>query len=108
MIQTFIDDVKCNTKASNSEEKVSNRSSDIPFIQKRLMQILIGVVVAFWLGYLTSSWGLLDHLIHQTQFLYIIGALSTAYFIIFILLERIAESEAQQVSEIIGSTSALQ
>ncbi|KAI7866253.1 hypothetical protein BDF14DRAFT_1815875 [Spinellus fusiger] len=64
------------------------------------MHIVAGVALAFWLGYLTSSWRLLDLLLEE-QFVYCSCGLCAVYLGLFFVLERIADTEAQQVSSLV-------
>ncbi|KAI7859958.1 hypothetical protein BDC45DRAFT_563984 [Circinella umbellata] len=70
------------------------------------MRKLAGVILAFWLGYLTASFGLFNLLLEEKAALYILIALAASYLVIFIPLERIAEGEAQSSAGYPFRTSA--
>ncbi|ORY91409.1 hypothetical protein BCR43DRAFT_499040 [Syncephalastrum racemosum] len=70
------------------------------------MRKLIGVVLAFWLGYLTSSFGVFGFLLEDKRALYVVVGILSAYAAIFIPLERIAEAEAQRSAGYPYRTSA--
>lgn len=70
------------------------------------MRILAGVILAFWLGYLTASYGLFDLSHQETSALYALLAIGASYLVIFIPLERIADIEAQRSAGYPFRTSA--
>ncbi|KAI9315831.1 hypothetical protein BX666DRAFT_1951919 [Dichotomocladium elegans] len=59
------------------------------------MRILAGVVLAFWLGYLTASYGLFELTDQEKTVFYVLITLSAIYLVILSPLEQIAEFEAR-------------
>ncbi|KAI8367522.1 uncharacterized protein BYT42DRAFT_129348 [Radiomyces spectabilis] len=70
------------------------------------MHILVGVVLAFWLGYLTASRRILEQILEEKRFIYVILALGTFYAVIFIGLKRIVEADIQRNPSTSFRTSA--
>ncbi|KAG2234105.1 hypothetical protein BDF21DRAFT_488930 [Thamnidium elegans] len=67
---------------------------------------LIGVVLAFALGYLTASNKLFTYLLQEKIVLYVLLGLTGCFLLILIPLERIAEAESIQHPLLSMRTSA--
>ncbi|KAI9362869.1 hypothetical protein BD770DRAFT_381965 [Pilaira anomala] len=67
---------------------------------------LVGIVLAFVLGYLTASNKLLTYLLQEKVVLYVMLGLTACFLVILIPLERLAEAESVQHPLLSMRTSA--
>ncbi|KAI8890408.1 hypothetical protein K501DRAFT_206287 [Backusella circina FSU 941] len=67
---------------------------------------VIGVFLAFWLGYVAASYNLFSQFLQEKAILYVLLSITLLFLVIFIPLERIAQYEANENPLATSRTSA--